>query len=1226
MIVAIMLLKFPVSAISMSAPEPPPIYNNEESNRDLVQPELLSASDSDQPAPPNETQQLGGLCLIAAAVLIAFCAFIGLAAWSISGLVNAFDPTPIAQPTYAEKDLRWATIKEAFTNPHCDVDEATKRRLQETIQTIMDLDNEGDIDAVLAMVDKDAFIARMKSTGIYSPRWAEALSIKQQFAEVTSGPSGYAEFHIVSIDALNDNNAVVSMHATDNCNDTYELRWWMTRKKNRWMAYDWEIVMEGITEVEEYAVICDHHETKGIQNFYRANSNFVDGATALSEGKQQEGIRKLERSLASPVDPDLQDCLKLQNGNWLFSYYENEKAKKVLNSISNPKMTPGVWYFLAKCSAEDGDHSQVIHFSDLYLDRVGDSIDMLLLKVDALESLDRTDEAVEFLKTKIESFPDQSKILAKLFHLTPQRQRPELLELVSANETSADEILDLANLTWGPNDWPFLKAAEAKLQTFKVSDAQQAEFEAHNHYSRYQYPETADAWLKACKLSTKAEEKDKFQELYLQVMVDMGQATQGYRNAPNSKAAFQYILDYLFDDIEISSEQAQEIVELHRQQLPNEPMLEYFIGTTLSIEEKNEEAAKAFEQGINRLKKQGGNVSLDADTSIEEILERYQTSLDYERTKFLDPLEAYKKSSDQANTFWTLAAKCDSRWRTQPEERDDAAQVLTALIETEAVNSMPSDMLPFYQSVLLWQMGNKKQAIESQMELVFAFPSESDDDYSVVPRLAKWLHETGLWPDLLPKRLSRYNQARDNDNDNGSILEETDKEDPTKQRILRLMNGLFDRLLQEKNFSAVKQLIEIHRTAGLDDFERKYWSLQLSGSQNDDAAVKRISEMISDQQWADANYDQSYGAEKIIFNSLMRLNEFDQAMRWAQKENQMMPGDIVHVGLAQIAMRDTEGLKDTLKKMTDGNSVWKYQNLLGDPLAVDFIKKEEFRELRNQHPVAIPLYHKDTTVYYLFDSKPSEADLQELLKNQWSDQLEFIQIENQTDAGESETNTKVDHLPLQPDVSFAAHTNNSTVVFSCVQRSLKAYSADQPELSKAPFVVGVTCNALKDAQFDFDKLKAGMFKLGCRAFFRNDESEFVTFDPDGERDEDGTPTTQSETSLYLYLPASQEDEAYWKTMRRACELLQQLDDSDNMHDGSRWEVMITFQRGVAVEQVWMPLTIQRNAETPMVLTATRTQAIAIAPELHVGEPQSIHLREIVKWRRASKGKTNSNQP
>ena len=618
----------------MSAPDPPPIY--EDSDGEIVLAELVPALNPAQSDAPDKPQQHGGLWLIATAVLIATCVLIGLVAWSVVGQPRTIDPTLTAQPTFAEKKMRWAMIKDSFSNPHCDVDKDTKQRLQEAIQKIMDLENEGDIDAVLAMVDKEAFIARMKTTGIYHPRWAEATFIKQQFSEVTSGPSGYTDFQIVSVDALNDQNVVVSMNAIDNLEDTYEIRWWMTLSNNRWKIYDWEIVMEGITDAEQYALICDRQESKGIQNFYRANSNFVDGAQAINDGNLEEGLKKFELSLASPVDPDLQNKLKLQNGNWLFSANENEKAKKVLLSISKPKLTPGVWYFLAKCYAEEGDFSKVIHFSDLYLERVANNIDILLLKANALESLDRTDEAIELIKTNIESFPNQTEALANLFHLMPKQRRPELLEIASRNDDSADVILDLVDLTWGPDDWPFLKAAKDKLQTLKLSGSQQAEFNAHDHYSRYQYPETADAWLKACKLSTKAEEKDEFQRLYLQVMAEMDQTLQGYRNAPNSKAAFKSILDDSYDDIELSSEQVQEIVELHRTQFPNEPMLEYFIGTAFSNEEKPEEAAKAFEQGINRLQKKGVEVSIDDDTSIEEILDRYQSFLELRTNKISD--------------------------------------------------------------------------------------------------------------------------------------------------------------------------------------------------------------------------------------------------------------------------------------------------------------------------------------------------------------------------------------------------------------------------------------------------------------------------------------------------------------------------------------------------------------------------------------------------------------
>ena len=563
-----------------------------------------------------------------------------------------------------------------------------------------------------------------------------------------------------------------------------------------------------------------------------------------------------------------------------------------------------------------------------------------------------------------------------------------------------------------------------------------------------------------------------------------------------------------------------------------------------------------------------------------------------------------------------MAAKYDLLWRSQPDKRGEAAKVLKELIEVEASRPEPSEMLPFYQAVVLWQSGEKEEAIESQMEKIFTYPSESSDDYTVVPRLAKWLQDAGTWQDMLPIQLARYKQASADDR---NIANETNTDDATKQKILRLMNRLFDNLLQDKEISAAKKLIEIHRTAGFADFERKYWSLQLFASQKDDAAVKRISEQISDQQWADATYEQSYGAMEIIFNSLMRLNDFNEATQWANKENKMMPRDTIHVGLAQIAQRDTQGLEKTLKTMNTARTRWKYKQFLGDPLAKDFVGLEEFRELRNRYPAVVPSIYDESTVYYLFESKPNESKVKEILRNQWSDQLEFMPFEDYLESGKRETTAKVDRQPNQPEVSFVAHTNRSTVVFNCSQRSLKSYDVDQPELSKLPFVVSVTRNASDDEQLSFERLNAGMLKLGCRAFYRAEESEFVIFNLDGKLDDNGNPGTQDKTSVYLYRPASEEDESYWKKMRNNCELLQEMISSDKKQDNRQWEVLVEFQRGSAVESVWMPLTDQRNAETVMTLTATRTRPIALFPDFNVGEPQSIALQEILKWRRLSKG-------
>lgn len=1167
--------------------------HSHDSSDDIIEAEIVS-NPTDPQSPAQSRRVVWFVMGLASLFFFLLLMVAGVAVWLMVRGGEGDRQAVVVAPPGVRIGTKWDHVKEAYANPHCDVDPETRGRIEQSIQRIFKIAGNGDLDATLRHVDCDAFMERLAETGTCDPNWADRIVIRSSFADVTSGPQAFAQFRTSSIDVIDDDKIIVYMYAWDAEDEIFEVRWWMTRSGNQWKVYDWESLLYGVSEADEYAVLLERQETTGVQNVYKAHEYYLEGAAALEAGEQEEGVKKIERAQALRVDPDLRNKMTLQNAFWLSSYGETEKAKKLFASIGKPEDCPGAWYGLAICAGEEGDYQQVIHYADLYINRVGASPDAVDLKVDALLSTGQRDLAATLLKDNLKLFPDRSRVLQRIYYLTPVERRADLLPLFNQLDDPVAEALRIAGQATEPADWPFLELLEEYVRDNGASQAQIFELDAVLNTSRYRLSDAFKSWSLACMASKDEVDRERLQQRCLITAARMDQPLRGYRGARDKEEAFEFFQQaYNLGDYELSHEAMLELTEARRLDFSEEPLLDYLAGSICSDQGDYEAAVSCFQTGLRLAGKNGD----------DDSIELYQSRLNTERVYTMSPVEALKSSTNRATTFEVAAGRLAQDWIRQNGSPNNAmakktTALLKQLVDMHADDPEPSTRLQYFRAILAWQSGERGEAIDLLATLIFT-PGEAPRFYSESQQLARWLYAQEDWPSFLSERVSRYRNEVGTTNVRTSDRNVNETGMANAVAIKDLFNELSELLIREGRFDEVGKLAEIHQKGSLPEPDRKMWLLQTFFLEGKDAALIELANSISESQWGELDYTQSTNAKKYVFESLMRSGDYDQAITWAEKEVGSLSRDLPLLAVAQTARQDLSALDQTLEEMVD--RYWEYNRFAGHPLARDFLREKAFGDLRTRFPPESCNPGRETNVFYCFGNQPAVGEVQALLHERWSDKLIFEPVLSE----------------LRPSQkAFVASGDDRVVILNFVSHPLEQYGAIRSELVALPFVVSVSYSGPDDPRFSFDRLEGGMRRAGCKACYRNNESELVWLGDSENPFDESTPPTRVEQSVYLNLSESGNRTANWLRMRRACELISRIKSSKEGKPSPDFEVLVEFSRGTAVESLWLP--VDMRSESSPLLIATRIQPVKFFPDLQVGESQAIRLEQIAQWRESKK--------
>ena len=269
---------------------------------------LVADVNTGTPRPQHSSSWLvwiGCIVVIAApltAIVVAGAAFLG------HDVTDMFGSTDYALPQAESPDQKWAIVSAAFGQPTINVSEEDLQTINDSIGKILHEANEENYDAVRAMIDVTQFIRRVEQDPETSQlMFADRLSIRTSFADVTDGPTGLANFRIVSALNLNEHHLVVYMYLWDDTEYIEEARWWFVRRGTTWKLYDWETLATGMSEAQVYAALYEHYEEPDVQAYYSCIDDVSEAVDWMNESNYETAEQKLDQAEQYVIHSSLHD-------------------------------------------------------------------------------------------------------------------------------------------------------------------------------------------------------------------------------------------------------------------------------------------------------------------------------------------------------------------------------------------------------------------------------------------------------------------------------------------------------------------------------------------------------------------------------------------------------------------------------------------------------------------------------------------------------------------------------------------------------------------------------------------------------------------------------------------------------------------------------------------------------------------------------------------------------
>lgn len=876
-----------------------------------------------------------GLCILVSAIGI-----IGVVRFAVQE--DSLDHSnALAVEALRPGDARSTAIVDAISTPVIEVTRRDERRITRLIGKIMSAATRDDLDRVRSFIDESMFISQLNRSGeLDAPLdLVDRLIIRRDFAEVTDGPTPYDNFRLISIKQLNDREVLAYLYAWDDgsADDVSELRWWLARKGDRWFLYDWETIGEGIGEARLYAILCEHQESSGIQNFYK---QWEQLAAAMGMEDYHEAERLMLAAQALEVHPLLKDYSALAIGQY-WSYLDDwARAKAFFARVQEPDLTPAAILGLAECALRAGEHGDVLRLTERFLSRVGPSPNAIRLRARALERLDRDQDAIDQWILLARLFPDDLDVLNSILALSKPGQDSELESLLEQTSAPAKYAARLAqNIPYGRS-----YQLEGLARIVANEDGGVAEFfDGIGHQLQYDYPAAAESFAAAVSSADDEELREIFMSRYLHLMTEMGKPIEAY-HAVDRSFAFHFITDS-YDEGDVTPDHILELVELHAQEEPDEPWLDYYRGDAHVALGQLEEAKRAFSEGLARV-------------DDEDVVAWYREQLQWVQARLPEAILAYRDRRDKRAAFSQLAEHLASSKQferlavlaerhRQHEPQDPCLSICSAVMSTEA-----EDYVAVVESLTKAQV-----------------PAE---DYYLAQR----------YDTLLVDALRQTDRWR-------SYVSEGDDVEARFSRVGQ-------RFSADRRWELLVELISMHKSRGLPHGVRRSWQFRHAVAVADDRKIIEVVEEARNANWAGLDSYWVPEWKEELLRAYVRSERWQDAQALAEslyREHRRVWAPLV----LHANRRDTEACEAYLQEIS--GDPYSYRRAMQDKLMSPLLEDEAFEQLRTKYPAPLQRDHEATTAFILLE-QPVSLSAEEIsakLNKTLSDQFDCVSVPGDAD-------------------------------------------------------------------------------------------------------------------------------------------------------------------------------------------------------------------------------------
>ncbi|MGE3410489.1 MAG: tetratricopeptide repeat protein [Pirellulales bacterium] len=678
-----------------------------------------------------------------------------------------------------------------------------------------------------------------------------------------------------------------------------ELRLWLSNDQDEWKIVDWQRLDLGLTKTGWFI--------DTVRNASHPSNDAVDRWSDLmgecrqhrDSGDTKAAAVALRAAEKEPVPAARRDMLLVIVGyNWQ-QLGEYDEALRVYDLVQQPDDTPGAYFGRMVC-CQWSDPNRAVASAEQYEKVIGPTLNLCQIKAAALRRLNRREAAALEWQHVLRFSPEDRTALAESLLLLPVDQRAEFFTRIDKLRNATAVAADLASrLSY--RDF----SAAAELTAYVVNrdpaSPRTAALLAQGAERDEEYEQAAEYYRTALQRAPNAEDRTQYASQLQLALANAGKAVEAYETAADQQAAFENLAYYHDEgDVEITQQEFQSLLTLHRQRHPDDAEGLRRWANQLIEEERFDEAEQALTAALA--------------TAGEEDPQGLRYTLSTILLKRKTALEAFEALGSRKEVFPSLASQVESqdRW-------DELQPLLDAykLIQDD-------DPQGHYHAGLLAQHEQRLHAALERFRRAVELASEEEG----------WMYDVA-WQDAavaLGNWLAYYQHGTDRG---------------------QKFDQLASRFRRSENWEELDRLLALYRQEFPDD--------PRPGLQQAEAAWQRQQYAECADLCAAALLQTNSGGgisswqldqlRQKRLSSLLRLKRFEEAQAWAQ-EDYRGSHDSANLAIVCALSGDTEGaLRHAIQFAQQEESAARlYNNLEAGPLFMG----EAFRELHQQHPPAVP--------------------------------------------------------------------------------------------------------------------------------------------------------------------------------------------------------------------------------------------------------------------------------
>jgi tetratricopeptide (TPR) repeat protein len=429
-----------------------------------------------------------------------------------------------------------------------------------------------------------------------------------------------------------------------------KVRWWLTKSNGSWRVYDFENLDQGFRLIDNAATIALNFRKPEAREWKNAVDVLRRARICLEEGKVDEAVKLLESIRWTRPSPMLEGarCLVLgeiarDRGKWneaLAFYARAERA--------NPDM-PVLDAMRANVYLRMENHEEALKFARRYIEKTGDDVNCYEIIGESLTALGKPDEAADAFRSGLRDDPGAMDSLHGLRQVLPAGKKAELGDWFTKMPDAAKRFDQLVSEMLREKDE---EAADAIIDAFRkvAPDNPAADFAKARLNILRKKINIALAQFKTAIPRVKDEKQRAFfVNDFLDDMRVAGKPIEAYRAAPDARAAFHRLADFMVDDDDDDKSIAllRLLVVEHRRRHADDPWVFYYSGRVKALAKSFDDADKEFAAAM----KTAPN---------DDAREEFRSSRVFARFQAGKELDAYQNIEPRKATFDQLARLCDS--------------------------------------------------------------------------------------------------------------------------------------------------------------------------------------------------------------------------------------------------------------------------------------------------------------------------------------------------------------------------------------------------------------------------------------------------------------------------------------------------------------------------------------------------------------------------------------